>query len=153
MFLIIVVVYIGDSFRVDFNQVIRRVQRFEIRIFAECLVANKYLRMVKFDVFFVILEVIKRWQMNVAFFVLLYIFLLDAFQLVYFVQFFGKGFFAIKATVQFAENIEVVARFELRRYYLFYGDNVTVGVIVVLVEIVTFKLRGRRQYDIGKAVG
>ena len=33
------------------------------------------------------------------------------------------------------------------------GDNATVGVVAVLVEIVTLKLRGRRQYDIGKAAG
>ena len=70
-----------------------------------------------------------------------------------FSQPFGKGFFAIKATAQLAENIEVVARLELRRHHLFHGDNATVGVIAVLVEIVTLKLRGRRQYDIGKAAG
>lgn len=114
--------------------------------------ANKHLRMVKLDVLFVIPEVIKRWQMNAASFALLYTFLPDAFQPAHFVQPFGKGFFAIKATAQLAENIEVVARLELRRH-LFHGDNATVGVIAVLVEIVTLKLRGRRQYDIGKAAG
>ncbi|VEB58349.1 Uncharacterised protein [Escherichia coli] len=62
-----------------------------------------------------------------------------------------KGFFAIKATAQLAENIKVVARLELRRHDLFHGDNATVGVVAVLVEIVTLKLRGRRQHDIGKA--
>ena len=151
--LTIVVVHIGDGFRVDLNQATRRAQRFEIRIFAECLVANKHLRMVKLDILFVIPEVIKRWQMNAASFALLYTFLPDAFQPAHFVQPFGKGFFAIKATAQLAENIKVVARLKLRRHDLFHGDNATVRVVTVLVEIVTLKLRGRRQYDIGKAAG
>ncbi|MGK3384783.1 hypothetical protein ACSLOB_29490, partial [Escherichia coli] len=42
----------------------------------------------------------------------LYTFLPDAFQPAHFVQPFGKGFFAIKATAQLAENIKVVARLE-----------------------------------------
>ena len=115
--------------------------------------ANKHLRMVKLDILFVIPEVIKRWQMNAASFALLYTFLPDAFQPAHFVQPFGKSLFAIKAAAQLAENIKVVARLKLRRHHLFHGDDPTVRVVTVLVEIVTLKLRGRRQYDIGKAAG
>ena len=82
--------------------------------------------------------------MNAASFALLYTFLPDAFQPAHFIQPFSKGFFTIKATAQLAENIKVVARLKLWRHHLFHSDNSTVGVVAVLVEIVTLKLRGRR---------
>ncbi|MNC78089.1 hypothetical protein D3C75_1302180 [compost metagenome] len=70
--------------------------------------------------------------------------MIDTLDPAHFVQAFGELPLAIEQLAEIAEDIEVIARFKLRRHQLLHRHNAAVGVVTELVDIVTFKLGGGR---------
>ena len=112
--LTIVILHIGNSFRIDLDQTARRPQRLKVGIFAEGLMTDKHLRMFEFNVLLLIPENVESRKMNTASLPLLASFLPDALQPAHLIQPFCERFFTVKAAAKIAENIEIITRFKLR---------------------------------------